>query len=96
MKLSDREKNLMGFQDVINKNYDKDIKQDFNYVNKFKSAAYSFILFIIFSHKVAYKVLDLIINIFTNKIDIIDDNDTPLITGSIIFGIIIFIIIFLF
>lgn len=69
---------------------------EFQYVNKFKSALYAFILFIILSHKVAYKILDLIIKVFTNNIDVIDENDNPIMLGTIIMAFLVAIIIFIF
>jgi hypothetical protein len=69
---------------------------DFQYVNKFKSALYVFILFIILSHKVAYKVLDIILKVFTNNIEVIDNNENPMILGTIIMSFILAFIIFIF
>ena len=71
-------------------------KQEFQYVNKFKSAIYTFVLFIILSHKVAYKVLDLIIKVFTHNIEVIDENDNPMILGTLIMAVLFALIIFLF
>lgn len=76
--------------------YQEPKKEQFQYINKFKSAIYASILFILLSHKVAYKVLDLIIKVFTNNLDVIDDNDNPLILGTLIFAAIIALIIFIF
>jgi len=71
-------------------------KQEFQYVSKFKSAIYAFILFILLSHRVAYKVLDLIIKVFTSNVEVIDENDNPLILGTFIFAVIIALVIFIF
>lgn len=74
----------------------KNLEADFEYKNKFKSAIYVFILFIILSNKVAYKILDLIIKVFSNKIEIIDECETPLFLGILIMAFLFAIIIFLF
>ncbi len=68
----------------------------FQYVNKFKSAIYAFILFILLSHKVAYKILDLIIKVFTNNVEVIDENENPLLLGTFIMATLMAIIIFIF
>jgi len=71
-------------------------KQDFQYISKFKSAIYASILFIVLSHKVAYKVLDLIIKVFTHNVEVIDENDNPLMLGTFIFAVLIAIVVFIF
>ena len=48
------------------------------------------------SHTVSYKILDLIIKVFSNSIDIIDENENPLILGTIIMAFLTAIIIFIF
>ena len=70
--------------------------RNFQYVNKFKSALYAAILFIILSHKVAYKILDLIIKVFISSIEVIDEDENPQILGTIIMALIIGFIVFLF
>jgi hypothetical protein len=67
----------------------------FQYVNKFKSALYASILFVLLSHKVAYKVLDLIIKVFVSSIDVIDENENPQILGTIIMALVIGFVIFI-
>jgi hypothetical protein len=67
----------------------------FQYVSKFKSALYASVLFILLSHKVAYKVLDLILKVFTNSIEVIDDNENPQILGSIFMALIVGLVVFL-
>lgn len=71
-------------------------QESFQYVSKFKSAIYAAILFILLSHRVAYKVLDLIVKVFTSSIDIIDENENPQILGTLIFACIIAAVIFIF
>ena len=70
--------------------------QSFQYTNKIKSALYAFILFIILSHKVAYKVLDLILKVFTSKIEIINDEENPQLLGTLIMAFIVGLVIFVF
>jgi hypothetical protein len=66
------------------------------YINKFKTAIYATILFIILSLPTAYKILDMLIKIFTNKIDIIDDEcDSPLPLGRGIMALLIGILVFI-
>lgn len=72
------------------------VNDNFQYMNKFKSAVYASVLFIILSHKVSYKVLDLILKVFINNIEIIDENENPQILGTLIFAVLIALIIFIF
>ena len=67
----------------------------FQYISKFKSALYASVLFVILSHKVAYKVLDLILKVFTSSIEVIDDSENPQILGTIIMAIIVGFVVFL-
>jgi hypothetical protein len=69
---------------------------DFQYRNKFRSGIYATVLFILLSQKVSYKILDLVIKVFYNRIDIIDSDDTPQFIGTIIMALLVGIIIFLF
>ncbi len=71
--------------------------EGFQYINKFKTAIYGFILFIILSNKVFYKILDIIVKLFTNNTHILDDdNETPTIYATFIGGIIMFVVLFIF
>lgn len=69
---------------------------EFQYINKFKSAAYAFVLFILLSHKVAYKILDLIIKVFTNSVEVIDEMENPMMLGTLVMAVIMSLIIFIF
>lgn len=69
---------------------------DFQYKNKIRSAVYVFILFIILSNKVSYKILDLIIKVFTNNVEIIDENENPMFLGVLIMSFLMSLIIFMF
>jgi hypothetical protein len=68
----------------------------FSYTSKIRCAFIVFILFIILSYKVAFKVLDLILKVFANNINILDADDNPLFVGTIIMAIIFAIFIFIF
>lgn len=69
---------------------------DFQYGNKFRSAVYAAVFFILLSQKVSYKILDLILKVFSHRIDVIDDDDNPQFIGTIIMAFVIGMIIFLF
>jgi hypothetical protein len=86
-----QDKPLQGF----NKNNVKTKNSDFQYSNKFRSGIYAAVLFILLSQKVSYKILDLVVKAFYNKIDIIDD-DNPQFIGTIIMAILVGLMIFLF
>ena len=70
--------------------------EDFQYVRKLRSAVYVFILFSILSQKVAYKILDIIFKVFSNTIDITDENENPTFVGTIAMATICAFIIFIF
>lgn len=74
----------------------KQKNKDFQYGNKFRSGLYAAILFILLSQRVAYKILDLIVKVFSNRVDVIDDDDNPQFIGTIIMALLIGIVIFLF
>ena len=66
------------------------------YIIKFKTAFYGFLLFIILSLPVAYKILDMIAKIISNNIDVYDFNtDEPSPLGRVFMGFIIFILLFI-
>lgn len=66
-----------------------------SYTNKFKTSVYVFILFILLSHQVSYKILDMIIKIFMNNIEIINEYGEPMPLGILIMGIIVSLITFI-
>jgi hypothetical protein len=68
----------------------------FLYTNKFKSAVYAFILFILLSHKISYKITNIIFSIFTSRNDIINENGDPLPLGIFINAFVLAILIFIF
>lgn len=76
-------------------NNQSDKSDKFLYVCKFKTALYGFIFFIILSNKVAYKILDIVFKLFTNRNDIIDINDNPLPFGIFINALILALILFI-
>lgn len=78
---------------IYNKpNYDNFVD---NYTNKFKTSVYVFILFILLSHQVAYKILDMIIKIFSKNIEITNEYGEPMPLGILIMGLIISLVIFI-
>jgi uncharacterized membrane protein (DUF106 family) len=73
----------------------KSTAQSFQYGNKFRSAVYAALLFILLSQKVSYKILDLLIKVFSNRVDMIDEDDNPHFIGTIVMAVLIGLIIFL-
>lgn len=69
---------------------------DFQYKNKFKSAVYVFVLFILLSNKVSYRILDIIVKVFSNSIDVIDENENPVFLGYFIMAFLMALIVFVF
>ncbi len=66
------------------------------YILKFKTAIYASIIFAILSLPIAYKILDMISKIFSNNIEIFDEEyNEPYPLGRFIMSIIVFIIIFI-
>ena len=66
------------------------------YINKFKTAIYASILFVILSLPTAYKILDMIVRIFSNRIEIFDEEcESPLPLGRAFMGLLIGIVIFI-
>lgn len=58
-----------------------------DYIAKFRSAVYAFVLFLLLSSSPAYKILDIVLKLFTNNIEIIDEECMePSILGRIIMG----------
>lgn len=81
------------FQNDLNKNEPKSYNI---YVNKFKTAIYCFVLFILLSSQSAYKIMDIVIKIFSKNVEILDDDCAePAILGRVIMGVFMSIIIFI-
>lgn len=66
------------------------------YSTKFRSAIYAAILFILLSHKVSYKILDIILKMFTSRMEAIDEDENPVLMGTIILAGFIGLVVFLF
>lgn len=85
-------------QQIINDEIQKKMKEmpAFSYTAKFKTAVYAFILFIVLSHKVFYKIINIIYGIFTSRNDIINHDGDPMPLGvfinALIMGIVLFIL----
>jgi len=68
----------------------------FEYRYKIRTAMIAGILFVLLSHRTAYKILDILIGVFTNKLNILADDDcNPHIIGNIIMSLIVTIIVFM-
>lgn len=66
------------------------------YISKFKTSFYGFLLFIILSLPVAYKILDMIGKIISQNIEIYDLNtEEPSPLGRVIMGFIVLILLFI-
>lgn len=77
------------------KKYKNDLGH-FQYRNKFRTALTAGVLFILLSNHNAYKILDIIVNIFTNKLNILSEDDcNPHIIGTLLMTIIVTIIVFM-
>lgn len=56
-----------------------------SYIAKFKSAVYAFLLFLLLSSSSAYKILDIVMKLFSNNIEVIDEECMePVLLGRII------------
>jgi hypothetical protein len=89
--------------DIMNKPVEKELtkpketRKVYNeYSTKFRSAIYGAILFILLSHRVSYKILDIILKLFTSRLDAVDEDENPILVGTIIMAGVIGLIIFLF
>lgn len=84
--------------DNIKKNilYNNDNKEPFLYKLKIKYAIICFVLFIILSNSIFYKVIDLILKQFFHNIEFINDKNEPsfisILISASIFAIIIFLL----
>lgn len=68
----------------------------FSYTNKFKSAVYAFVLFILLSNKISYKITSIIFSLFTSRNDITNDYGDPLPLGVFVNALVLGILIFIF
>jgi hypothetical protein len=64
------------------------------YATKLRVAVVAFVLFLLFSQNVAYKILDIVVQLFNNRIQVIDEDENPLFIGTFIMGVILALIIF--
>ena len=75
----------------------KEQKKDFLYSMKLRTAILGFILYLILSSSIAFKILHLITsNIFNNQFEIINEKKEPSILSKLFMASIIFIILFIF
>jgi hypothetical protein len=72
----------------------KEKKEDFLYVEKFRSAVFAFILFIILSTKVAYNIINMILTSVFNNIQLLNEKNEPnhlaIFINALLIGIFIF------
>jgi hypothetical protein len=76
----------------MNKNNQKD-KPDFLYVMKIKTAIYGFVLYLLLSNDIAFKILNMI---FNNSIVLLNDKNEPSILARFIMAFIIAFCLFIF
>lgn len=85
-------------QQLINSQQENNKKDlpSFSYTSKIKTAVYGFILFIVLSNKISYKIVNLIFSLFTNRQEIINEYDEPMPLGILINAFILAFILFIF
>lgn len=67
-----------------------------DYIVKFKTAVYTFALFLLLSSSSAYKILDIVLKLFTNNVEILDEDCLePSLLGRIIMAGLLALIIFI-
>jgi len=71
-------------------------KKDFYYTLKLRTAIIGFILYLLLSSNTAFKVLNIILSVFINNLNIINDQKEISFIGKLIMAIIIAIILFIF
>jgi len=71
-------------------------KKNFYYTLKLRTAIIGFILYLLLSSNIAFKILNLIISTFINNIEIINEQKEPSFIAKFIMAIIIAIILFIF
>jgi hypothetical protein len=76
---------------------EKEEKKDFLYSLKFRTAIIGFILYLLLSSNIAFKILHLIISsILNNHFEIINEKNKPTFLAKLFMAFIIFIILFIF
>ena len=91
--------NMNSPQEIIINKLQKNKSNDlpnFSYISKFKTAIYGFILFIILSNKISYKIINMIFLLFTKRSDIINEREEPMPLGIFINALIMGFILFMF
>jgi hypothetical protein len=77
----------------MNKNNEKKQLPDFLYIMKLKTAIYGFILYLLLSNSIAFKILNMI---FNNTIVLLNDKNEPSILARLIMAFIIAFCLFIF
>lgn len=70
--------------------------KDFYYSLKIRTAIIGFILYLLLSSNTSFKILQIIISVFINNLEIINEQKEPTFIAKLIMAIIISIILFLF
>ena len=71
-------------------------KEPFLYVQKFKSAVYAFILFVVLSNSTAYSIINTILGGIFNNIQLLNEKNEPNHLAIFINGLIVGLFIFIF
>lgn len=74
-------------------NKDKKTLPNFLYIMKIKTAIYGFVLFLLLSNNIAYKILNMI---FNNSLILLNDKNEPLFLAKFIMAFILAIFLFIF
>jgi Ni,Fe-hydrogenase I cytochrome b subunit len=77
----------------MNKNNEKKQLPDFLYIMKLKTAIYGFILYLLLSNSIAFKILNMI---FNNTVVLLNDKNEPSILARLIMAFIIAFCLFIF
>ncbi len=78
-----------------NEEYVNEKKMNTYYGTKLRVAVVGFVLFLLFSQNVAYKILDIVIQLFNSRIHVIDEDENPVLIGNFIMAAILAVILFL-
>lgn len=100
MKIIDNNNTVNDFVYAPVQPFQHDIKKEesvFNiYVSKFKTSIYCFILFLLLSSTSAYKILDIVLKIFSKNLEVLEDDCAePSLLGRVIMSAILSLVIFI-
>ena len=86
----------INFQDVPKRQKQEKTVESFQYVNKFRSALLSAVLFVVLSQQLSYKVLDVIFSSVLNNQHVIDEDNNISFIGILTMSCIVALIVFIF